>query len=61
MTRYKQKFLLVMEDGSIIKWSGLADDSHHGLGLAIVYAKTKTGLQVWDSCNMPVFSNSKRG
>ena len=51
---YKQSFVIVMESGKIIKWTGYGNDSKHGEGLAIEYAISKTGEQVWDTCNRPV-------
>lgn len=51
---YKQSYLLVMESGKIVKWIGYGLDKDHGEGLAIEYAVSKTGEQVWDMCNRPV-------
>jgi len=53
-TQYKQSFIVVMESGKVIKWTGKADDLAHGEGLAIAYATEKTGEQVWDTCHRPV-------
>lgn len=58
ITPYKQSYLIVMEDGKIIKWTGKAENTIHGKGLAITYATEKTGLQVWDMCNRPVISKN---
>jgi len=54
MKPYKQKWLLVMEDGRVVFWTGFADDVDHGEGLAIAYATAKYGTQVWDTCRRPV-------
>lgn len=51
---YKQSYLIVMESGKIIKWTGLADDRQHGEGLAADYAVAQTDEQVWDMCDLPV-------
>ena len=53
-TQYKQSFIMVMEDGKFILWTGKADDTKHGEGLAIAYAVERTGSQVWDIANRPV-------
>jgi len=55
---YKQSYLLVMETGQIIKWTGVADDKDHGEGLAIAYATNKAGCQVWDLCSRPISGNT---
>jgi hypothetical protein len=54
MKAYKQSFVVVMESGRIIKWKGKAEDTRQGEGLAIAYAISKTGEQVWDIANHPV-------
>lgn len=60
VSKYKQSYLMVMEDGSIIKWTGYAEDKNHGEGLAIEYATNRDGShptkQVWDMCNRPILS-----
>ncbi len=52
-THYKQSYILVMENGKIIKWAGKAEDKNHGEGLAVEYAQEKTGQQVWNMCSRP--------
>ena len=54
MKAFKQKYILVMESGKIIKWTGYGTDFDHGKGLAIEHAVSKTGEQVWDMCARPV-------
>ena len=54
MTPYKQSYIMVMESGKIIKWTGQAEDKNHGEGLALEYAQEQNGEQVWDFCNRPV-------
>ena len=51
---YKQSYIVVMENGQIVKWTGKGENKEHGEGLALAYATEKTGLQVWDICNRPV-------
>ena len=50
---YKQSFLIVMESGKIIKWTGLAENKEHGQGLALAHAIERTNEQVWDVCSRP--------
>lgn len=54
MTEYKQALIVVMENGSIIHWTGYAEDTKHAEGLAIEYAQEKAGCQVWDTAFCPV-------
>jgi len=56
MQPFKQSYILVMESGKIIKWTGKGETFEHGEGLAHAYAVEKTGEQVWDSCSRPVKS-----
>lgn len=51
---YKQSYVIVMESGHIVLWTGLGDDKNHGLGLAIEYAQSRHSGQVWDTANRPV-------
>lgn len=55
VTAYKQKYIVIMEDGQIIKVTIKAQNSAHGEGLAIAYATEKNGGQVWDIANCPCF------
>ena len=57
-TPYKQSYILVMENGEIVKWTGKADNSGHAQGLAVAYATKKTGLQVWDIANRPIITKN---
>lgn len=54
---YKQSYILVMESGQLVRWTGLADDKEHAIGLAKEYAVAKTGEQVWDIANRPVHNH----
>jgi hypothetical protein len=54
---YKQSYVIVMENGKIIKWTGYAEDTPKGEGLAIKYAQEKEQCQVWDIANRPVKSD----
>ena len=54
MSKYKQSYILVMESGKIVKWTGYAEDILDAKGKAVSYAKNKTGEQVWDLCCRPV-------
>jgi len=51
---YKQSYVVVMESGKVVLWTGYASDTKHGEGLAIAYAQEKHGGQVWDIANRPV-------
>ena len=54
MTEYKQSLIVVMENGSIVRWVGYAENTKHAEGLAIEYAKEKEGCQVWDTAFCPM-------
>lgn len=56
MQDYKMSFVVVMESGKIVLWTGKAEDVSHGKGLAIEYAVTRHGGQVWDIARRPVMS-----
>jgi len=53
MSAYKQKFIVVMESGKIVKWTGKAINGWAGRALAIAFAEAKTGEKIWDICNRP--------
>ena len=53
-TPYLQSYALVLEDASIIVWSGYAEDKEHGEGLAIEYVNNTYNQQVWDIACIPV-------
>lgn len=56
MKAYKMSFVVVMDSGKIVLWTGKAEDVSHGEGLAIEYAVNKHGGQVWDIARRPVLS-----
>jgi len=56
MSEYKQSYVIVMENGDIVKWTGYAESNDLGEGLAVTYAKSKynNACRVWDTANRPV-------
>lgn len=51
---YKQAYIVVMENGKLVKWTGFAENKKHGEGLAIAHAVEKEGCQAWDIANRPI-------
>lgn len=51
---YKQSYVVVMESGRLVRWTGYAQDRRHGEGLAVEHAQKKFGGQVWDVAARPV-------
>lgn len=54
MKAFKQSYVVVMESGKVVYWTGKAEDIGHGEGLAIEYAINNHGGQVWDIASRPV-------
>ena len=54
MTKYKQSYVLVLETGKVVFWTGYAESPAQGEGIAIADATEKYGCQVWDIANRPV-------
>ena len=54
MQPYKQSYIVVMENGKIVKWTGKAITSGQAMLKAKQYAEKKTGSRVWDFANRPV-------
>ena len=50
----KYSFVVVMETGKLVLWTGVADDNEHGEGQAIAYATDKHCCQVWDIAERPI-------
>jgi len=50
----KYSYIIVMETGKVVYWTGYAEDSNHGEGLAIDYAINRHGGQVFDIASRPV-------
>lgn len=55
-TPYPQSYILAMECGAVYRWTGLAEDSAHGEGLARSEILEHTDSQVWDMCAAPLAS-----
>ena len=53
MLNNKYSFVVVMETGKLVLWTGVADNEKHGHGLAISHAIEKHGCQVWDIASRP--------
>lgn len=49
----KYAYVVVMEDGKIVKWTGKAEDEQHAEGLATAYAQERNDGQVFDTAKRP--------
>jgi len=57
MTKYKQSYVVVMDSGKVVMWTGYGVDNHEGEALAKQYAEKEHSGNVWDIANRPVRSN----